>query len=92
MGTEGEAVGSNGRGKTWWFLKSVYNTLDGSISETRLSPTSQIVGSNPCGQAAGGSFLHAVSVISTQFLPRVREGSLTYPDELWRRLWRRIRG
>ena len=39
-----------------------------------------------------GFFLYAAPVISTQFLLRAREGNLTYPDELWRRLRRRICG
>ena len=58
-------------------------TSGSSISKTHLSPTPWIVGSKPGGHAAG-FFLHADPAISTQFLLRAREGSLTYPDELWR--------
>ena len=61
--------------------KCQYITTSGnSISETHLSPTPWIVGSKPGGHAAGVPFFHAGPVISTQFLPRAREGSLTYPD------------
>ena len=39
-----------------------------------------------------GFFLLAAPHNSTQFLLRAREGHLTNPDELWRRLRRRICG
>ena len=50
-----QPLGPVGGGETWWFPRPVHSTSDGSISETRLSPTSWVVGSKPGGQVAGGS-------------------------------------